>query len=204
MSFWKFLLPNVGDMLRGGSRAMATFTGDKVQQESNVHDEQMQAGQTYASENLQIRMNRTWWDSLIDGINRLPRPLIAFIVIAEFFVWPVIDPISFGKAMTAYQLVPQWLAVIAGQIILLYFGGRMMDKWPEVREFSKEKVANVLNAMKDIEKLRPQPKSLPPAKPKPMDAAEFDQEWSKITSDSDEPISNEAIIEWNRRRGNLD
>lgn len=151
----------IGKAATGISRAVSTFTGDKVQQETNIHDEQAAAFASMAAEMAaQNRANRTWLDSFVDGLNRLPRPLMALGIFGEMFVWPIVDPISFAASMQAYALTPEWLALISGQVILLFFGGRMMEKWPKkLSGPSAEEVKAVLKNMNEINAMKPAPES---------------------------------------------
>ncbi|HLT01265.1 MAG TPA: 3TM-type holin, partial [Geminicoccaceae bacterium] len=60
--------------------------------------------QQFAAE-FQSRNNRTRWDSFIDGLNRLPRPLITLSV-GSFFVLAPLDPLRFAQVARAYELMP--------------------------------------------------------------------------------------------------
>lgn len=129
------------------------FLDFRSAKESNVHDEQAAAYQQYAAE-FQQREGRTWWDSFVDGLNRLPRPLFAFAVIL-MFVYAPMDPLHFAQIMQAYGLVPEWLAIIVAQIILLYMGGRMLEKWPSrMKGPSLADIKEVTETQKAIAELR--------------------------------------------------
>ena len=117
-----------GGLLQGFDAILARFAGNKDTAEANLHAEQIAAIQSAAAE-FAPRANRTRWDSFIDGLNRLPRPLLAFMVIAVL-VWAPLDPIGFARVMTAYGLIPEWLVIVMGQVILLFCGGRMLERWP--------------------------------------------------------------------------
>lgn len=117
-----------GGLLQGLDTLLARFAGNKDAAEANLHAEQIAAIQSAAAE-FAPRANRTRWDSFIDGLNRLPRPLLAFMVIAVL-VWAPLDPIGFARVMTAYGLIPEWLVIVIGQVILLFCGGRMLERWP--------------------------------------------------------------------------
>lgn len=185
-NFLRVFLGGIGGAVQGVSRGVATFTGDKVQREANTHDEQQSVLDAYASENAQVRVNRTWWDSFVDGLNRLPRPILAFEVIALPH-WAILDPTGFAAAMTALRLMPEWLALIIGQVVLLFCGGRMLDKWPsKFKGPSLDEVRAVLDAQREIRAAGPQ---LP------------DKAFTEQMADTDKPLTNEAILEWNRRRG---
>ena len=76
---------------------------------------------------FQPRTNRTWWDSFIDGLNRVPRPLITLGVLA-FFVLAPIDPLRFAQIARAYELMPDGFWALLSIIVAFYFGGRMQLK----------------------------------------------------------------------------
>lgn len=180
----------IGATVQGVARGVATFTGDKVQRESNVHDEQMTAMGQMASE-FQYRGQRTWFDSLIDGLNRLPRPVIAFGAIG-LFVWCIVDPAEFTVAMLALGVMPEWLAIVIGQVILLYMGGRMLNDWKVGKAASAEQVRTVMALQNEVRSVKAAGQS--PGQPLADD--QFAQEMQNTAK----PLSNAAIAEWNRRR----
>ncbi|MAK55744.1 MAG: hypothetical protein CML17_07875 [Pusillimonas sp.] len=182
MNIFKMFTGGIGATAKGIARGVATFTGDKVQQEDHLTQEQQAVLAQFASENTQHRTNRTWFDAFVDGLNRLPRPIIALEVIALPH-WAVLDPAGFSAAMMALAVTPEWLALIIGQVILLFFGGRMLDKWP--RKFDAPN-ANTVKAVLDAQdKIK---------KKKRPDEKEY-QDAMK----NDDPLSEENIREWNRR-----
>lgn len=186
------LMGGIGTTADQVSGAIARFTGDKVQREASVHDEQMAASNAHAAE-FQYRGKRTWFDSLIDGICRLPRPAFAFGCVG-LFVWCGIDPAEFTIFMTALGVMPEWLAIVIGQVILLYMGGRMLNDWKMGKAASADQVRQVLSLQNEIratkEAMRP--------KPEAQRLAEDD--YSAELADASKPMSNAAIEEWNRRR----
>lgn len=179
----------LGATAQGVARGVATFTGDKVQRESNVHDEQMAVLDQVGAEFLP-RENRTWWDSLVDGLNRLIRPAAALTILYEVFIWPAVDPVGFAATMQAYALVPEWLALLAAQVLLLFFGGRMLDKWP--RKLKGPSAAEVNAVLETQRKIRDLANDNAPA----ME----DEAFQAAMADTSKPLSNAAIMEWNRRR----
>lgn len=76
---------------------------------------------------FQARDGRTWWDSTIDGLNRLPRPLITLGILA-FFVLAPVDPLRFAEIAKAYELMPDGFWALLSIVIAFYFGGRMQVK----------------------------------------------------------------------------
>lgn len=65
----------------------------------------------------------TWWDSLMNGLNRLPRPLLTLGTIG-LFVYAMIDPVSFSARMEGLALIPEPLWWLMGAIVSFYFGAR--------------------------------------------------------------------------------
>lgn len=63
------------------------------------------------------------FDTLINGLNRLPRPLLALGTMG-LFVYAMIEPIGFGVRMEGLQLVPEPLWWLLGAIVGFYFGAR--------------------------------------------------------------------------------
>ncbi|WP_224823550.1 holin family protein [Cognatishimia sp. MH4019] len=67
------------------------------------------------------------FDRLVDGLNRLPRPALAFGTLG-LFVAAMIDPIWFASRMTGIALVPEPLWWLLGAIVSFYFGARHQVK----------------------------------------------------------------------------
>jgi hypothetical protein len=82
--------------------------------------------QQFAAE-FQPRTTRTRWDSFIDGLNRVPRPLITLGVLAFFMLAPL-DPLRFAQIARAYELMPEGFWALLSIIVAFYFGGRMQLK----------------------------------------------------------------------------
>jgi len=70
---------------------------------------------------------RGWFHGLVNALNRLPRPLIAFGVVG-LFVSAMVDPVWFAARMEGLTLVPEPLWTILGIVIAFYFGAREMHK----------------------------------------------------------------------------
>ena len=61
------------------------------------------------------------FDRFVDGLNRLPRPGLAFGTLA-LFIAAMVDPIWFAARMTGLALVPEPLWWLLGAIVSFYFG----------------------------------------------------------------------------------
>jgi hypothetical protein len=108
-----------------------------------LSEQDMASLQQFAAE-FHSRERRTWWDSLVDGLNRLPRPLITLGVLGLFVLAPL-DPLRFLEIARAYQLMPDGFWALLSIIIAFYFGGRM--------QLTRQKMAipgDTLEAAKDI------------------------------------------------------
>lgn len=70
------------------------------------------------------RPSRTWFDSIIDGLNRLPRPVITLGMI-YVLVLAVHDPIRAAEVFTALAIIPSALWVLMSIVVTFFFGGRM-------------------------------------------------------------------------------
>lgn len=66
---------------------------------------------------------RGWFDGLMNGMNRMPRPLLTLGTIG-LFVYAMIEPVGFGLRMENLNLVPEPLWWLLGAIISFYFGAR--------------------------------------------------------------------------------
>ena len=78
-----------------------------------------------------------WFDRFIDGINRLPRPMLALGTIG-MFVAAMSDPVWFADRMVGLVAVPEPLWWLMGAIVSFYFGARHQLKGQDFhREIAK-------------------------------------------------------------------
>jgi hypothetical protein len=64
-----------------------------------------------------------WFDRVVNGLNRLPRPLLAFGTIG-LFVYAMVDPTRFAQRMVGLNAVPEPLWWLLGAVVAFYFGAR--------------------------------------------------------------------------------
>ncbi len=64
-----------------------------------------------------------WFDRMVNGLNRLPRPLLAFGTLG-LFIYAMVDPVSFGNRMVGLNMVPEPLWWLLGAVVGFYFGAR--------------------------------------------------------------------------------
>lgn len=64
-----------------------------------------------------------WFDSVIDGLNRLPRPMLALGTLG-LFVHAMAEPEGFARRMHGLHHIPEPLWWLLGAIVAFYFGAR--------------------------------------------------------------------------------
>lgn len=96
---------------------------------------------------------RNWFDSIINGLNRLPRPFMAFGAIA-LLIGPFIDPIEYSASIAALGLIPEYLWGIIGGVFAFYFGAR---HWENKRrtQVTLDHAKGVMDHMQKIRELKP-------------------------------------------------
>jgi hypothetical protein len=116
-----------------GGPGMVTTLGETVRDVSEVFTEnatrrmELEAGAqaaALAQHSAEFAGAGTgWFDRLVNGLNRLPRPLLAFGTLA-LFGYAMVDPEGFGARMTGLNQVPEPLWWLLGAIVGFYFGAR--------------------------------------------------------------------------------
>ena len=64
-----------------------------------------------------------WFDRMVNGLNRLPRPMLAFGTLG-LFVYAMVDPAAFARRMVGLNAVPEPLWWLLGAVVAFYFGAR--------------------------------------------------------------------------------
>ena len=121
-------LAGLGSTLRDAGSLAEVFVGNKARLETDEHAEFIATLNQLSSEFAQPRTN--WFDSLINGLNRLPRPAMALGTLG-LFVYAMIDPVGFAGRMQGLSLVPDPLWWLLGAIVSFYFSatlGRRLRK----------------------------------------------------------------------------
>lgn len=72
------------------------------------------------------------FNRFMDGINRLPRPLMALGTIG-LFVAAMVHPVWFAERMQGIALVPEPLWWLLGAVVSFYFGARHQAKGQELQ-----------------------------------------------------------------------
>jgi hypothetical protein len=65
----------------------------------------------------------SWFDRMVNGLNRMPRPMLAFGTLG-LFTYAMVDPEAFAHRMVGLNAVPEPLWWLLGAIVAFYFGAR--------------------------------------------------------------------------------
>lgn len=174
-------LPVVGGIIK-------SVFGDKAAREAADAAYDTAASSQFAAE-FQARANRTWWDSFIDGVNRVPRPCFALAIIYVVFIWPARDMAGFVAYAQAISVVPEGFWYIAIGVVGFFFGGRMQMEGRSFRMTERQ-----IQQAKAISQQQEEKAASPPSTERMNDSA------FSAAMASPAPLSNAAIDEWNRRR----
>ncbi|KIT17275.1 holin family protein [Jannaschia aquimarina] len=115
------VLQGVGGLARTAVDAARVFRADATAGQALRHRARQAAlGQMEAEFR---RPHRTRFDAVIDGLNRMPRPALAFGTLG-LFVYAMADPRGFSERMEGLAYVPEPLWWLLGAIVGFYFGAR--------------------------------------------------------------------------------
>ncbi len=159
------------------------FTPNKEAQSQRDAEARAASMVQYAAE-FNVHANRNWFDSIVDGLNRLVRPIMAYSVIG-FFGVVIYDVDLAMKAIQSLAIVPTGMWALLSIIVTFYFGGRMHLKG---KQFLVTKAQ--LEASKSMAELRKDN----------ADTVSAD-EYVNSMSDTKKTLPNNVILEWKRRRG---
>ncbi|SDY55062.1 holin family protein [Citreimonas salinaria] len=145
--------------LFGGGRNVVAETAEVFRvnaekQSGRVHEAGNAALAQFAAEFGGTRT--TWFDGFVDGLNRLPRPLMAFGTIG-LFAAAMADPVWFAARMVALQQVPEPLWYLLGAIVGFFFGARELHKSRSIQAPRPEAVRNAVETIREIEGLGAEP-----------------------------------------------
>lgn len=180
------ILPLIGPIIQGASGLVGKIFGNKEAKDQQIHNEQTSVQEGYQAEYIAPEKT-SWFGQFVDGSNRLVRPFFTFGTIS-LFIWCVHDPVSFTTAMIALQAMPENLWYIMLAIVTFWFGSRVVDKWQNngLKTVTKEQLGTILKQQEEIGSL---------SKTNEYTEDKYQKELKDITK----PLSNNAILEWNKR-----
>lgn len=109
---------DVGETVGGVAEV---FVGNQAERDAAAASALAAAVGQYGAEFARAPAGR--FDGFVDGLNRLPRPLLALSTIS-LFVYAMAEPAGFSLRMQGLALVPEPLWWLLGAIVSFYFGAR--------------------------------------------------------------------------------
>ena len=97
------------------------FVGNRAERDAAETALAQSALGQYAAEFQQAPVG--WFDRFMNGLNRLPRPLLVAGTLG-LFAYAMISPEGFARRMDSLALVPDPLWWLLGAIVSFYFGAR--------------------------------------------------------------------------------
>lgn len=160
------LISNLVELLFGSNRNVITDTAEVFRENSEnagvrAADLQSQVVQQFGAEFATGRQN--WFDVLIDGLNRLPRPLMALGTLGLICA-ALVDPVWFAARMQGLALVPEPLWWLMGAIVSFYFGARHQAKGQVFQHAIAQAMARTQDVTRNIAALQQQTPAPLPAK----------------------------------------
>ncbi len=111
-------------------------------------------GQAMAQYGAEFSVQRQGgFDRFMDGMNRLPRPLLALGTLG-LFVSAMVNPLWFSERMQGIALVPEPLWWLLGVIVSFYFGARHQVKAQEFQRQIVGTMAHVPQVLDNIKTIR--------------------------------------------------
>ena len=106
---------------RAGTNVIGAIRPNATRQMELGHDAFSAVQAEHAAE-FQSRSGG-WFDSLVNGLNRLPRPFLAMGTLG-LFVYAMVDPLGFSERMAGLAHVPDAMWWLLGAVVAFYFGAR--------------------------------------------------------------------------------
>lgn len=146
------LIERVFTLVFGGGRNVLAETAEVFRENAEAGAVRTVALQTQALTQHGAEFShpqKGGFDRFMDGINRLPRPMLAFGTLG-LFVTAMVDPIWFASRMQGLVLVPEPLWWLLGAIVSFYFGARHQFKGQEFQQSIAQTMARVPQVVENI------------------------------------------------------
>lgn len=189
---WLSWIPGI---FKSTKEVAEVFVENKEARGQRQHEQQMADAELNVAvlkqfaEEFHQRQNRSWWDSFVDGLNRLPRPLITFAVLS-FFVLAPLFPEQFLSIAKAYELMPQGYWTLLSIIIAFYFGGRMQLKHQDMKV-----KGNAVQAAKDLVAMRKEFRKLEEEQEPPEEKT-----YQAALATGAKPVPNKVVQAWREKQ----
>jgi hypothetical protein len=136
------------EIIEAGGEVAEIFVANRTKREAIDADTRRATMEQFAAEFL-ARPPQTWWDSFVDGWNRVPRPLMATMVVG-MMAWTVYDPLAATAAWMALETIPEggWWFILT--VTAFYFGGRAISPSARMTRRTPEMTAAALEAVRHL------------------------------------------------------
>lgn len=190
------LISDIGVFLFGSGRNVVAETAEVFRVNADASDARQAGMRAAAMQQFSTEFSspRTGlFDRMINGLNRLPRPLMAFGTIG-LMVTAMTNPVWFAERMVGIALVPEPLWWLMGAIVSFYFGARYQVQGQQFQRSIAETMARVPQVAADLETLAGLPRG--PRAPQLAATGTDAEHTSAVTEPSDNP----ALADWMRTR----
>ena len=186
------MLPMIAPILNGISSLWSSIVGNRAEKNQQKHQEQIAA---YNSRDVVIKQfaaefmspGSGFFDSMINGLNRLPRPFITFALIG-LLVWVPLYPQEALIRLEVLTLMPPWIENLIYIVVSFWFGGRITHKFSESR-FDKQKMEMMTRLMERTDKFSATQSLSPSQQNKPASLSVWQkQRQKKETASSSEGV----------------
>jgi len=133
------------DLVFGGGRNVLRDTAEVFYEnaESAAERAHLRHGATMDQFAAEFRgAQRSSFDRFMDGVNRLPRPMMALGCLG-LFVAAMVDPLWFVGRMQGIAVVPEPLWWLLGVIVSFYFGARHQVKGQEFQRSMAQSLSHI-------------------------------------------------------------
>lgn len=166
------------------------FVGNRAERDADDARRALAAAAQFGAEFATAPSGR--WDGFVNGLNRLPRPLLALGTLG-LFAYAMAAPSGFSVRMQGLQLVPEPLWWLLGAVVSFYFGARELHH-QRVRNLPKVAAGLVARGVDPVSVVPvAEPIAEPASAPVPLAAL-------PASLDASQPDYNAAVEEWRRGR----
>lgn len=186
------LIGNLLELIFGGGRNVVRETAEVFRENAEAGAVRDSEAQSRALDQLAKEFadrEKGWFDRVIDGANRLPRPAMVFGILL-LFTLSMTDPVWFASRMQGLSLVPEPLWWLLGAIVSFYFGARHQFVGHELQRSIAQSLARVPQVVENnraLQTLARQPNGTTDAEP------EHNIELGTVVASN-----NSALEEWHR------
>ncbi|MBS9716418.1 holin family protein [Pseudohalocynthiibacter aestuariivivens] len=139
------LIGNLLELVFGGGRNVVRETAEVFRENAEAGAKRDAEAQERALDQLAKEFSdreKGRFDRVMDGVNRMPRPAMAFGILL-LFTLSMTDPVWFASRMQGLSLVPEPLWWLLGAIVSFYFGARHQFVGQEFQRSIAQSLARV-------------------------------------------------------------